>query len=290
MDTKWFGLMKSAKGFTVAKQIGVKVVNEVQKNSPTILTATAVVGVFATVIFAVRETPKAEQKMQNLEEEYQKKFDDGEVETPKVPKVEIVKKVAPVYLPAVLMGAGTITSIIFANTVSMRRQAALASAYSLSEKAFEEYREKTKEVVGEKKEDEIQKKVYKDELAEEDPRLLNVTHTGKGEQLFKELATGRYFRSSITAIGQAENNLNHELLKGMDTYITMNDAFDELGLENVDLGDLLGWSTDDLDRSGEKGMLHFEILDKEGFMMKNGESCFLVRFMPKPIEDYHNWY
>ena len=290
MDTKWFGLMKSAKGFTVAKQIGVKVVNEVQKNSPTILTATAVVGVVATAIFAVKATPKAEQKLQNLEEEYQKKFDDGEIDSPKVPKIEIAKKVAPVYLPAVLMGAGTITSIIFANTVSMRRQAALASAYSLSEKAFEEYREKTKEVVGEKKEDEIQKKVYKDELAEQDPRLLNVTHTGKGEQLFKEMVTGRYFRSSKAAIGEAENNLNKELIKGIDTYISLNDAYDELGLENVDIGDLLGWDSSDLDRGGENGMLHFEILDHEGFMMKNGEGCFLVRFMPKPIEDYHNWY
>jgi len=290
MDTKWFGLMKSAKGFAVAKQVGVKVVNEVQKNSPTILTATAVVGVFATVIFAVRETPKAEQKMQNLEEKYQEKYENGEVETPKVPKVEIVKNVAPVYLPAVLMGAGTITSIIFANTVSMRRQAALASAYSLSEKAFEEYREKTKEVVGDKKADEIQKKVYKDELAEQDPRLLNVTHTGKGEQLFKEMVTGRYFRSSVVAIGQAENAINKQFTTGMDTYITLNDIFDVLGLENVDIGDLLGYDSTDLDRGGENGLIHLEILDKEGFIMKNGESCFLLRFMPRPLEDYHNWY
>lgn len=54
------------------------------------------------------------------------------------------------------------TCLIGASSVNLRRNAALATAYTLSESALKEYREKVVETIGEKKEQAVQDAVAKE--------------------------------------------------------------------------------------------------------------------------------
>lgn len=66
-----------------------------KRNASTVLTCLGGVGVVATTVLAVKETPKA---LQLIEEEKQKKGEE-------LSKWEVVKTVGPKCIPTVLMGA-----------------------------------------------------------------------------------------------------------------------------------------------------------------------------------------
>ena len=51
-------------------------------------------------------------------------------------KIEKVKIAGPVYIPSILIGAGTVACIFGANVLNKRHQAALVSAYTLAESSF----------------------------------------------------------------------------------------------------------------------------------------------------------
>lgn len=235
------------------------------KHAPSILTGLGVGGVFASVILGCSETPKAmtaisEAKAEKAEEEgvIEKLVTDGDyspeqVDDPlifahivdmardrvKLTPWEIFKATAPVYWPTALITFGTAGCIIFANHLHLRRTAALVTALGASDKAFKQYKEKMKELVGEKEE----KKVY-DEIAKEDIQrnALNeddVVCTRFGNYLCLEPLTGRYFRSNIDNIRRAvmtcTSNLRTEGL------VPFNDFLDELELPQCDVGDMLAW-------------------------------------------------
>jgi hypothetical protein len=67
--------------------------------------------------------------------------------------------------------------------------------------------------------------------------------TGKGQTLFFDPLSHRYFYSSIEKIRRAENKLNKEI--NTDPFgagRTINDFYDEIGIPNTATGDALGWN------------------------------------------------
>ena len=63
------------------------------------------------------------------------------------------KKVkAASYVPAVLIGAATVTCVIGANLLTSRRQANIASAYALVNESYKQYQNKVREIYGDLKE------------------------------------------------------------------------------------------------------------------------------------------
>lgn len=111
---------------------------QISKNSPTILTGLSVAGLISTTILAVRATPKAMELIQ--EERYQKA--GTTLPLPDLTKKEIIQATYKCYIPAAVMGTVTIACIIGANNINLRRNAALASLYSISEKTMKEYQTK----------------------------------------------------------------------------------------------------------------------------------------------------
>ena len=114
----------------------------VKKHSPEILTGIGIAGMITTTVMAVRATPKA---LILIEE----KKDELEVDelTPK----ETIQAAWTCYIPAAAIGTVSVACLIGASSVNMRRRAALATAYTLSESALKEYQEKVVETIGEKK-------------------------------------------------------------------------------------------------------------------------------------------
>lgn len=206
----------------------------VADNAPAILTAAAVVGVATTTVFAVKATPKALDLIEAAEEE------SHDVLT--IPQK--IRVTFPCYIPALGMGAATMACIISASTTATRRNAALLSAYTLSENAFKEYQSKVKETLGDKKEKTVRDEIAEDRIKNNPPVDASVIFTGAGKVLCYELLTGRYFESTHEDLRRAENNVNKQIIN--DMYASQNDFYREIGLPPTKMGDEFGWNTDKL--------------------------------------------
>lgn len=205
-----------------------------KKHSPEILTGIGIAGMITTTVMAVRATPKALTMIKEAElkkEEY--------TLTP----VETVKAAWTCYIPAAVMGVLSVTCLVGASSQNLRRNAALATAYTLSESAMKEYQEKVLEEVGEKKERVIREAVAKDDI-KKDPlnsREVIITKTG-GDTLCYDELFGRYFYSDIDKLKKIENELNRRMRD--EGYISLNEFYYEIGLNGVKSGEDLGWNID----------------------------------------------
>lgn len=126
----------------------------VKKHGATILTYVGVTGVVITSISVAKATPKAMKVLELAKEE------KGEELT----FLEKVNVAAPAYIPSVLIGAGTITSIIGANLMNKKQQASLMSAYLYLDSTFKEYRAKVNTLYGEEADKEVQEALMKDKI------------------------------------------------------------------------------------------------------------------------------
>ena len=205
----------------------------VEKHSPEILTGIGIAGMLTTTVLAVKATPKALQLIEARKEEEQ---------TETLPPVEVVKTCWKCYIPAAVTAAASVACLIGASSVSARRNAALATAYKLSESAFADYKAKVVETIGEKKEQAVQDKVAQEQLDKNPVSKNEVYITGKGETLFRDPCSKRYFTFDIDKLRKVENTLNRNMMTDPFGYISLNEFYDEIGLERTALGDDIGWN------------------------------------------------
>lgn len=170
---------------------GIK--NATIKHSPEILTGIGIAGMVTTTIMAVRATPKA---LVLIKEEKEKSNLDN------LPPVEIVKTTWKCYIPAAITGTVSAACLIGANSVNSRRNAALATAYSLSESTLRDYQKKVVETIGEKKEQTVRDAVAKERLEKNPVENREVVLTTKGDTLCFDVVSGRYFKSDIQYISR----------------------------------------------------------------------------------------
>ena len=209
----------------------------VTKHTPEILTGVGIAGMLMTTALAVKATPKA---LALIEDE--RHAQDVNRLTP----METVKVAWKPYIPAAITGATSIACLIGANSVSARRTAALAAAYQLSENALSEYREKVIETIGERKEQVVRDNIAKDRIEKHDIDDDNVIVTNNGDTLCFDPLSSRTFTHDIEKIRRAENELNRKLIHGIEYTISLNDFYNEIDVEQTELGEYLGWNADHL--------------------------------------------
>lgn len=203
------------------------------KHSPEILTGIGIAGMITTTILAVKATPKALKKLEEV-----KKAECKDELT----AVETVKATWKCYIPSVVTGTASIACLIGASSVHVRRNTALATAYKLSETALTEYRDKVVETIGEKKEHLIRDEVNKERVENNPVRKNEVIITERGNTLCLDTISKRYFKSDMEKIKRAVNELNRRMI--LDMYVSVNEFYDELGLDHTSIGDDLGWNID----------------------------------------------
>lgn len=213
----------------------------VTKHSPEILMGVGIAGMITTTVLAVKATPKA---LALIEEEKLRRYKD--VEDDSITNLEVVKVAWKPYIPAVVTCAASVACLVGSTSVSARRTAALAAAYQISETALTEYREKVIETIGEKKEQIVKDKVAKDRIEKNPVTKSEVIITNDGVTLCFDPISGRYFKSNIDRIKRAENELNKQMLQDITGYVSLNDFYDELGLDRTAIGDDLGWNVEKL--------------------------------------------
>jgi hypothetical protein len=203
-----------------------------KKRSPEILTGVGIAGMVMSTVLAVRATPKALTLIAVKKEELQVEALDGK---------ETVKAAGKCYIPAAAVAVVSIACLVGASSKNLRRNAALATAYSLSESTLKEYQEKVIETIGEEQEETIRKKVYEDRVDKGYLRDAVLIDAG-GDDAFYDPKSGRLFKCKKSLIDAAVNEINRVLRD--ERYQLVNDFYEELGLEPTDLGAIAGWSLD----------------------------------------------
>ena len=244
-------------GFKALIQKGRKFV---ANNSPSILTAITVGGSLGTTLLSIDATIKAVERVK------EKKITD---------KKEIVKECWKLYIPTAISLGLTIASAILSNRAASKKMKILAAAYSLSEAALNEWKSTTKEMVGDKKFQEVKeqvavnkmKKMEKSETKNTDAPII----VGDGKIPCSDAFPGRCFMTKTPNIERAVNDLNKRMIQEM--YISLNELYYEIGLPPVKQGDRLGWN---LSREGLIEITYGSTLNEEGI------PCLVLDYQVEP--------
>ena len=238
-----------------------------RKNASTILTCVGGAGVFATSVLAVKATPKAIVILEKAREE----------KGSELTKTETIKVAAPAYIPAVITGAATIACIFGANILNKRQQAALMSAYALLDNTYKEYQQKVNELYGEDADRTVKNEIAKDHYKNDDSPNGN-------EQLFYDEFSQRYFTSTTEKVLRAEYEINRMLAESFGVFL--NEFYELLGLEPVDYGDFLGWSTYELSECTWSSWLDF---DHNKTVLDDGLEVTIISMRFEPTFDFENY-
>lgn len=255
----------------MSKQNAARVIHAIkdtfEKRTPEILTGIGIAGMITTTVLAVKATPKAILLLSDRKDE---------LETERLPITEVVKTAWKCYIPAAVTCSVSIACLIGASSVNLKRNAALATAYKLSEAALSEYRDAVVETIGEKKAHDIRDKVAEKRVKKNPVTKSDVIVTGNGTTLCLDSISGRYFQSSMQKIESAKNKINERML--CDNYVSLNDLYDELGMECTKIGEDLGWNI-----FGD-GLLDISFSSQ---LTDDGTPCLVMDYS---VEPRHNYY
>jgi hypothetical protein len=232
----------------------------VTRHSVIILAGAAIVGTITTAYCAARGAEKARDV---VEEETAGAYISAQ---------ERFRLVAPSYMPTVLAASATIICIGAMTRLSERRISALAAAYTITDRAFTQYREQTVEAVGARRELGIREDIAQRNVTNKDDR--SVVLMGNGDVLCYESFSGRYFWSNMDNIRRAQNEINFELIH--NSYASLSDFYDKLKIPHTSFSDDVGWTTDS----------RFE-LDVHATIAEDSRPCLALSYQANPIRNYY---
>lgn len=250
---------------------------KIKKYSPEILTAVGVVTFIGTVVYAVKQSPKAHDILEKYHEEM------GEINEAKelaeqgnlidaagnnIPYVKedirrdkfgVVSRTAvgfaKVYAGPVILGTVSITSFLSANQILKKRYMGAVAAFNIVSNAFEKYRDR---VISEGGVDLDRHYMYGTELNKED--VIEEGEDGKAKKT-KVLAENTNVLSNISPYAKffdetcpdwtKSAEANRTFLLGQQAvadvmlktrgHLFLNEVYDMLGMERTAAGAVVGW-------------------------------------------------
>ena len=197
-------------------------------------TASCIIG---TAVSAAKGGQEASERLKLLEKSHI--TDMVDLEGPST--FEKIKTVAPCYGWSALFMTGALIGLFGSHRYNSQVNSALFSAYTLIDKAYADYRQKNVELHGKECDDEIMMKLAEIEYQhvmsfgkEEDIIIFD------GDELYYDEFSGRWFKSTKQEIDMAEQFINEVF--NTSGYCELSVYYDQLGLNEVEYGNLLGWS------------------------------------------------
>lgn len=239
----------------LAKRFG----KSVSDNSPALLTTLGVTGAIAAAYLTGQASFKAAQVLSE--------------QSPHLTTQEKVEKTWKLFVPAVGTAAIAVAAIIASNHISTRRAAAFASAYTLSEKAFDEYKKKVVDKVGIKKEQAIRDEIAQDRVNGKPPSNSEVIVLS-GSVLCCDLHSMRYFHSDMERIRKAVNDTNTQVIN--ENYASLSDFYERIGLTKTAESDEIGWNI------GEQLEVEYSTA-----LTEDSQPCITIGFRAKPVSGFY---
>lgn len=176
------------------------------------LSAITCAGVIGTFIFAIKETPKAQEELSKLPKDAKK-----------ITKTKVFIKN---YKKSLIFASATILSAITSKIMSTKMQASLIGAATLVDTSFRKYKNKVKETLGIDVDKNIVEAVAKDEFGEPD-----TSNSHEDEVLYLEPHIGYFYAkpknvwAAFEAMNEDISNNNNYYISGREFlgYITLGD-------------------------------------------------------------------
>lgn len=199
------------------------------KNTPSIISGLAVVGVVATAVAASKDSLRAKEILDDLP-------DDAE-------PVDRVKAFSMAYIRTFIVAAGTIGAIVMSDKMHLSKEAAALTELGICKIAASSYKEESKKLFGEKEAKRLEDAVSKDFVKQKPPMFLDVAkyYAQEGKKplcLFRE--TGAYFIATMEEIEAARKELC-KTITYKEGYASVGDFEDLMGMEPSDIGYRNGW-------------------------------------------------
>lgn len=242
--------------------------------TPKLFTGLAIVGVGATVYFAVKETKAAEKEKEHVEESGQSEVpvEEENSDTALKQNISRVVETAFRYKGTIIASSLTISFILASHKLSAKEIAALTATCGYLATNRDKLETEIRKLPG----GEEALKVVKKEMAVKGAEQLKteekkvgmwkyqtIEETGNGKLLCYDHWSGRYFRSSLDAVEQAQRRIN-DMIEDVDPdilEIDPNDVFDEYNLERTQLGSMFKLPTEEHEIHWNNVLIPVEKLD-----------------------------
>lgn len=176
-------------------------------------------------------------------------LDEAEMERAKEVSVVTLKgavAVGKLYLPATVLGAIAVACLTGSHVQLSRRNAASVAAFTALSQAFDEYRDRVRQEIGEEKEKEIYRGASTIEITDENGQkqlVPVVSPSGRSiySKCFDEFNQCWKNNAEMNRnfIETQEKYANHLLQR--EGFLFLNDAYKMLGFEATQLGQIVGW-------------------------------------------------
>jgi len=229
------------------------------RNAPAILTGVGIAGAFASAFLAGKGAFKASGILSE--------------EAPDLTTKRKIDLTWQCYIPAALALTATTAAIFSANHIGATRLIAVSTAYSITERAYDEYRDKVAQKFGPKQELAARDEIAQDRVTQNPVGLNPVLVTGTGDSLCYDAYSMRYFRSNMEAIRKAGNDVNEAAHN--DEFCSLADFYDKLNLPSNSHHELMGWHAD-----------HLLKLNISSVMADNDQPAISMDFYVAPKHSY----
>lgn len=256
---------------TKLMKFGSKNLMKLKKWSPEIMVGAGVVGVVGTVVLACKSTLQVESILDEHQEKLNKiavTVNNEEITeyTEEVAnqdrlklKIQTGVSLAKLYSPAALLGTLSVASILTGTRVLRKRNIAVTAAYGLVQTAYDQYRAKVKEDLGELKDREYAYGVTHEEISHKYKDEDGKTKTAK--LVKEELSGGTNILAGYSPYSRifdelnpnwvSNGDLNRYFIRMNETYfndilkvrknVMLNEVYDKLGFPRTQAGAVVGW-------------------------------------------------
>ena len=256
---------------------GSKMLFKVKEFSPEILIGVGIVSIGAGTVLACKATLKADtvldahaNKMFAIEEA-KEKFPDSysdrdELQDKVTTYAQTGVGFAKLYWPSAVLMAGGVVCLLSAHGIMKQRNAALAAAYAVIDKAFKGYRGRVVDELGKDKDHhfmyDTEYKTITEETVDEDGKKkkvkkeIQVTKANHGDpSMYARYYEKQEYRDDGTYTGSRQwcktptYNASTLVLKSKvlndqfraHGYMFLNDVYDQLGFPRTQAGQVVGW-------------------------------------------------
>lgn len=247
--------------FDIFKNAYYKAAFQLKKYSPDILTGLGIAGVVGGTIMACLATTKLEKTMEPHKKELEDLHTKASEMDDKSYRKEVVKAygrttwdLTKLYGPAAAVEIAGIGCILKSDSIMHNRNAALAAAYTTVSTAFDAYKHRVAEKIGEQAEKEIRYGIHDEEVEEEyTDKKGNKKTRKKTVKVMGETPRSPWARFyTVGCDGWSKdpgaNNLTlqtkqawlNERLR-IRGYLFLNEAYECLGITPIREGQYLGW-------------------------------------------------
>lgn len=264
-----------------------------KKHAPHILFGAGIAGVVTSTVLACKATLKVSDKLDNIQREViAVKKDEMQpyLAHHATPEIVVRRNLAAVYVhgayeigklyaPTVIIGGLSIACLTGSHVQLTRRNNALTAAYVTLSRAFNDYRAKVREEVGEEKERDLYLKSQTTTVTNADGTKKIVTKTDREAfvRVFDESNRNWVHNNESARLFLEANQNAWNVYLRTHKHVFLNDVYKSLGFEPVQAGQIVGWVYDS--EKGGDNYIDFGLYTQPNFEAVNGEAVGGIPFI-----------